>query len=136
MSDLPYICDKHCICYGRFFAVNKSSGIRKCVFLMTRLRSGFIGLNPYHFMIGLSTSPDCLYCPSTKEIIQHYLLQCPIHGLPRDKLFRILNSIGLNNGIIKVSVLLSGSHFSPGIRKKVFLLLHDYFKDIDKIDLL
>ena len=85
-------------------------------------------------MSGLTTSSDCLYCPGTRETIQHYLLYCPRQVLPRDKLFRRLNSIGITDDIITVSLLLSGSDFIPGIRRKIFLFLFDYFKDTDKID--
>ena len=111
-----------------------TSGKRKCDVIMDCMRSGFIGLSSYQYMFGLATSPDCFYCPGTRETIQHYLLYCPRQVLPRDKLFRRLNSIGITDDIITVSLLLSGSDFSPGIRRKIFLFLFDYFKDTDKID--
>ena len=95
---------------------------------MAPMRSGFVKLNPYQYRIGLTTSPDCLYCLGTRETIKHYILHCQKQVLPRDKLYKRLNSIG-----ITVSLLLSGSDFIPGIRRKIFLLLYDYFKDTDKI---
>ena len=81
------------------------------------MRSGFVGLNPYQYMIGLTTSPDCLYCLGTRETIQNYLLHCPRQVLPRDKSFRRLNSTGITDELIIVSPFLSGSDFSPGIRR-------------------
>ena len=85
-------------------------------------------------MSGLTTSSDCLYCPGTRETIQHYLLHCSRLDLPKDKLFRRLNSIEISDEIITVSLLLSGLDFGPDIRRKIILLLYDYFKDTDKFD--
>ena len=96
------------------------------------MRSGFVGMNPYYFMIGLSASPDCLYCPSTRETIQQFLLQFPIQAFQRDKLFRRFNLIGINDDIITVSFLLTGSDVNPGIRRNIFLFWYDLFKDTDK----
>ena len=45
-------------------------GIRKCDILMARMMSRFVGLNPYQYIISLTTSPDCSY-------FQYYLLHCP-----------------------------------------------------------
>ena len=91
-------------------------------------------LNPYQYMIGFTTSPDCLYCPDTRETIQYYLLHCTRQVFHRNKFFKRLNSSGITDEIITVSLFLSGSDFSPGIRRKLLMFLNDYFKNTDKID--
>ena len=79
-----------------------------------------MGLNLYQYLIGLTTSPDCLYCPGTREVIQHYLLHCSCQVLLRDKLYRRLNSIWIREEVITVSLLLSGLDLSRVSEEKYF----------------
>ena len=113
-----------------------SSGFRRCDVLISRMRSGTVGLNSFLYTIGLANSPDCIYCINIKETISHYLLSCPRHTLPRIKLFKRLNSIGIKDDTITLSLLLTGSDFSPGARRKIMMFLFDYFKDTDKLNIL
>ena len=110
-----------------------SSGNRMCDVVMARMRSGVVGLNPFLFVLGRVDSPNCIYCLNVEETIQHYLLDCPRHVFARNKLFSRLNLIGVRDDTITVAILLSGSDFSPGIRRLIIRYLYDYFKDTKKM---
>ena len=112
-----------------------SSGFRRCDVLISRMRSDTVGLNSFLYTMGLANSPNCIFCINIKETISHYLLSCPRHTLPRIKLSRRLNSIGSKDDAITLSLLLTGSDFSPGARRKIMMFLYDYFKDTKKLNI-
>ena len=103
---------------------------------MSGMRFGFVGLNPILYKIRLVHSPDCIYCLGVIETFSHYMLSCSRHKLPKIKLFERLNFIEITDDSNTLSLLLSESDFSPGIRRKIMMFLFDYFKDTKKIGIL
>ena len=80
--------------------------------------------------MGLVNTPDCAWCLGIRETIAHYLLLCPRHTVHYQELNYLKDSIlGITDGSITLSLLSTGSDFSSGIRRKIMMLLLDYFKD-------
>ena len=111
-----------------------SSGNRHCDVILAKLRHGVAGLNSFLFKINLANSPHCFFCQNTLETPHHYLLVCPRYILPRNKLFSRLNGLGLNQNSITISILLSGSDFSPNKRRRIMSALYTYFIDTDRVN--
>ena len=111
-----------------------SSGNRHCDVILAKLRYGVAGLNFFLHKINLANSPHCYFCPNTNETPYHYLLVCPRYILHRNKLFSRLNDLGLNQNTITMSILLSGSDFSPNKRRRIMSALYTYFIDTDRIN--
>ena len=53
-------------------------GIRKCNVIITRYRSGCVGINEYLFKLGFVKTPYCEYCSNYQiEDANHIILLCP-----------------------------------------------------------
>ena len=133
--------DKDSSCLGRLLSSVKdwdwlTSGNRHCDVILAKLRNNVARLNSFLHIINLSDSPHCIYCLNTLETPQHYLLECPRYVLARNKMFARLKELGLNNNNISMSILLSGSDFSPNKRRKIMYALYTYFTDTDKLNIL
>ena len=113
-----------------------TSGNRHCDVLIAKLRNNVANLNSYLYKLKLIDSPNCIYCINTHETIKHYLLDCPRYILARNKMYSRLSDVGLVQNNISVSILLSGSDFSPNKWRKIMFALFTYFKDTGKIDIL
>ena len=111
-----------------------SSGNRHCDVILAKLRHGVAGLNSFLHKINLVDSPYCYFCTNTLETPNHYLLVCPRYVLPRNKLFSRLNDLGLNQHSTTLSVLLTGSDFSPNKRRRIMSALYTFFIDTGRID--
>ncbi|KAE9407133.1 hypothetical protein BT96DRAFT_746098, partial [Gymnopus androsaceus JB14] len=55
---------------------------------LTQIRTGHIPLNSHLHRIQLADSPDCPCCKRHPETVFHYLLECPAHCAPRNRLQR------------------------------------------------
>ena len=111
-----------------------SSGNRHCDVILAKLRYGVAGLNLFLNRINLSNSPNCYFCQNTIETPHHYILVCPRYILHRNKLFSRLNELGLNQHSTTLSILLSGSDFSPNKRRRIMSALYTYFIDTGRIN--
>ena len=111
-----------------------SSGNRHCDVILAKLRYGVAGLNSFLFKINVVNSPHCLFCLNTIETPNHYLLVCPRYVLHRNKLFSRLTELGLNQNSTTISILLSGSDFSPNKRRRIMSALYTYFVDTGRVN--
>ena len=81
-------------------------------------------------MVKLGVSFHFVHCCEIKTM-KHYLLDCPRYVVSRSKMLGNLSKLGLNEGDITWSILLSGGSFSSN-KKRIILALFTYFNDTDK----
>ena len=72
--------------------------------LINQFRSNHIALNSYLHRIQRRDDPHCEHCPSTRETIRHFILECPAHREARQQ---TLDTLGRDSRIL--SCLLSSS---------------------------
>ena len=89
---------------------------RKLEVAMARLRLGHCCLNFHLHRIGVSDTPNCLYC-GVEETIEHFLMSCHRYYSNRIILHSYLNSLGIRN--ITKEILLGGGNFDKDIKTKV-----------------
>ena len=74
--------------------------------IIFRLRSNFAVFNNF-FMVKLAVSSHFVHCCKI-ETMKHYLLDCQRYIVSKSKKFCNSSKLGLNEGDITLSILLSG----------------------------
>ena len=73
-----------------------TSGLRTCDVIMTRFRSGYVGLNEYLFKLGFVEIPYCEYCPDYQiEDANHVILLFHKYEEYRNDLKESLRKLGI-----------------------------------------
>ena len=96
---------------------------------MARLRLGYTRLNKHMFRIGISDSPNCIYC-NIPETIDHYLLHCPRYHSYRTELKRKLEELGIKT--ISKNILLGGGTIDKEKKLKILKCTQKYIKETKK----
>ena len=89
---------------------------RRIEVAMARLRLGHCCLNSHLHKIGVSDTPNCLYC-RVEETIDHFLRTCPRYYSHRVILHSDMNCLGIMN--VTNEVLLGGGNFDKDKKIKI-----------------
>ena len=89
---------------------------RRIEVAMARLRLGHCCLNSHLHKIGVSDTPNCLYC-GVEETIDHFLRTCPRYYSHRVILHSDMNCLGIMN--VTNEVLLGGGNFDKDKKIKI-----------------
>ena len=117
--------------YSSFTHNNPLTRNRKLEKVLTRLRSGHIGLRQHLHRLHMADSKYCRHCPQEAETTEHYLIYCPFYHKERLDLRESLAKLSIHTFDLKT--ILGGGPYKDDLQLKIKKLLLKFITKTNKL---